>query len=41
MSNQAEIKYIKAPLTAETIKDLKAGDVVRISWFFYYEIVCA
>lgn len=35
MSNQAEIKYIKAPLTAETIKDLKAGDVVRISGYIY------
>ena len=35
MSNQAEIKYIKAPLTAETVKDLKAGDVVRISGYIY------
>ena len=31
----AEIKYIKAPLSAETIKDLKAGDVVRISGYIY------
>lgn len=31
----AEIKYIKAPLTAETIKGLHAGDVVRISGYIY------
>lgn len=31
----AEIKYIKAPLSVETIKDLKAGDVVRISGYIY------
>ena len=33
MSEQATIKYIQAPLTAETIKDLHAGDVVRISGY--------
>ncbi len=31
----AEIKYIKAPLTAETVKSLHAGDVVRISGYIY------
>ena len=35
MSEQATIKYIHAPLTAETIKDLHAGDVVRISGYIY------
>lgn len=35
MSEQAVIKYIQAPLTAETIKDLHAGDVVRISGYIY------
>lgn len=31
----SEIKYIKAPLDAETIKNLHAGDVVRISGYIY------
>lgn len=31
----AEIKYIKAPLTAGTVKGLHAGDVVRISGYIY------
>lgn len=31
----AEIKYIKAPLTAETVKSLHAGDVVRINGYIY------
>lgn len=35
MSEEAVIKYIQAPLSAETIKDLHAGDVVRISGFIY------
>ena len=35
MSDKAVIKYIKAPLTAETVKDLHAGDVVRISGYIY------
>ena len=35
MSEQATIKYIQAPLTTETIKDLHAGDVVRISGYIY------
>ncbi|MBQ7317925.1 MAG: fumarate hydratase C-terminal domain-containing protein, partial [Phascolarctobacterium sp.] len=35
MSEQAAIKYIKAPLSAETVKDLHAGDVVRISGYIY------
>ena len=35
MSEQATIKYIQAPLTAETIKNLHAGDVVRISGYIY------
>lgn len=35
MSEQATIKYIQAPLTAKTIKDLHAGDVVRISGYIY------
>lgn len=35
MSEQATIKYIQAPLTAETIKDLHAGDVVRISGYIF------
>ena len=35
MSEQATVKYIQAPLTAETIKDLHAGDVVRIAGYIY------
>lgn len=35
MSQGAVIKYIKAPLTLETVKDLHAGDVVRISGYIY------
>ena len=35
MSEEAVIKYINAPLSAETIKDLHAGDVVRISGTIY------
>lgn len=35
MSGQAVIKYIQAPLSAETVKDLRAGDVVRISGYIY------
>lgn len=35
MSEQAVIKYIQAPLTAATIADLRAGDVVRISGYIY------
>lgn len=35
MSEQAAIKYIKAPLSAETVKNLHAGDVVRISGYIY------
>ena len=35
MSEGAVVKYIKAPLTAETVKDLHAGDVVRISGYIY------
>lgn len=35
MGEQTGIKYIKAPLTPEVIKDLKAGDVVRISGIIY------
>ena len=35
MSEQAAIKYIQAPLSAETVKDLRAGDVVRISGYIY------
>ena len=35
MAEEAIIKYINAPLTAETIKDLHAGDVVRISGTIY------
>lgn len=35
MSEQAVIKSIKTPLTAETVKDLHAGDVVRISGPIY------
>ena len=31
----SEIKNIQAPLNAETIKDLHAGDVVRISGYIY------
>lgn len=31
----AEIKYIKAPLTEETVRSLHAGDVVRISGYIY------
>ena len=34
MSEQA-IKYIKTPLTEEAVKDLKAGDSVRISGYIY------
>ena len=33
--SEATIKYITAPLSAETIKDLHAGDVVRISGYIY------
>lgn len=33
--SEAVIKYINAPLSAETIKDLHAGDVVRISGSIY------
>jgi fumarate hydratase subunit beta len=33
--SEAIIKYIKAPLSAETVKDLRAGDVVRISGYIY------
>lgn len=33
--SEATIKYIKTPLTAETIKDLRAGDVVRITGPIY------
>ena len=33
MSEEAVIKYINAPLTEETVKDLHAGDVVRISGY--------
>lgn len=29
--SEAQIKHITTPLTAETIKDLRAGDVVRIT----------
>ena len=35
MSEQAAIKYIQAPLSAETVKELRAGDVVRISGYIY------
>ncbi|MCD7975405.1 MAG: Fe-S-containing hydro-lyase [Phascolarctobacterium sp.] len=35
MAEQAVIKHIKTPLTPETIKNLKAGDVVRISGYIY------
>lgn len=35
MSEQGAVKYIQAPLSAETIKTLKAGDVVRISGYIY------
>ena len=35
MSEDAKIKYINAPLDAATVKDLKAGDVVRISGYIY------
>lgn len=35
MSEQAVIKYIKTPLTAEAVKDLHAGDVVRITGPIY------
>ena len=35
MSEQAVIKYIKTPLTEETVKGLHAGDVVRISGPIY------
>ena len=35
MSEEAVIKYINAPLTEETVKDLHAGDVVRISGYIY------
>ena len=33
--SEATIKYIKAPLSAETVKELRAGDVVRISGYIY------
>ena len=33
--SEAIIKYIKAPLNAETVKELRAGDVVRISGYIY------
>ncbi|MCD7875310.1 MAG: fumarate hydratase C-terminal domain-containing protein, partial [Acidaminococcaceae bacterium] len=33
--SEAIIKYITAPLSAGTIKDLHAGDVVRISGYIY------
>ena len=29
--SEAQIKHITTPLTADTVKDLRAGDVVRIS----------
>ncbi len=35
MAEQAVIKHIKTPLTPETVKSLKAGDVVRISGYIY------
>ena len=35
MSNEGNIKYITTPLTEEAVKDLKAGDVVRISGYIY------
>ena len=35
MSEEAVIKYINAPLTVETVKDLDAGDVVRSSGYIY------
>lgn len=35
MSEAAKIKYIQAPLSAETAKSLRAGDVVRISGYIY------
>ena len=35
MMSETNIKYIQAPLTAETIKTLHAGDVVRISGYIY------
>ena len=33
--SEAIIKYINAPLSEATIKDLHAGDVVRISGYIY------
>ena len=33
--SEATIKYIKAPLSAEAVKELRAGDVVRISGYIY------
>ena len=33
--SEANIKYINAPLSEATIKDLHAGDVVRISGYIY------
>ena len=33
--SEAIIKYIKVPLSAETVKELRAGDVVRISGYIY------
>ena len=33
--SEAIIKYIKAPLSAGTVKELRAGDVVRISGYIY------
>ncbi|MCD8198829.1 MAG: Fe-S-containing hydro-lyase [Phascolarctobacterium sp.] len=35
MAEQTVIKHIKTPLTPETVKSLKAGDVVRISGYIY------
>lgn len=35
MSEETVIKYINAPLTEETVRDLHAGDVVRISGYIY------
>lgn len=35
MSEDAAVKYIQAPLSAETVKNLHAGDVVRISGYIY------
>ena len=35
MSDKAVVKYIKTPLSADVIKELHAGDVVRISGYIY------